>query len=1201
MNIASRFRLAWVLLLSAVLLALVSTAFGQSGRGVITGEVKDASGAVVPGAEVVIVNKANGEETKGTSTNTGLYRIPYVEPGTYRIAVSLKGFKTAVRDNISLLLAQTLTVDFTLETGELSQEVTVSAETPLLESSTAEIGTNADERDVRNWPIFVNDGTRQLQDFIFNSMPGTSGSGFEGTINGGQEYSHEILIDGISIGRMDLNGGSNSEFTPTVDAVSEFKLQTGALSSQYGNTQTSLTNFALKTGTNDFHGTMFWFNQDKRLNANTWANNLTGAPKSAANLNNFGGSVGGPIIKNKTHFFFSYEGNRTGDFRANGFDSMPVPAFKKGDFSQLFDPAFTGNSSSGQVVGKDALGRDVRFGQIYDPNSTRQLPDGTWIRDPFPGNIIPQDRFSAVTKNILTHDFPDSVTVFNRLRNNAYRLDTCCPILNIDNWITKIDHVLNDKHKISGSFIYNDRYRFRDGGGTFRPPGVSIPGPAISGDKTQATPGWLIRFAEDWTISANKLNHFAFGYNRFLNNNRSNAQLSGTDWESELGMQGVGTHAFPVITFAGNNNTLKGLSRNYGHGGGSFAPNGSTILQDDFTWIRGNHSFRMGGELRRYYLNERSLTNTGSYNFHNEQTGLPNSSFLSDALNDTGFSYASFLLGDARSANLDTILLTDGIRSQTVAFYFQDDWKVNSKLTMNLGLRWDIPTPLHEVASRMSGLDPTAPNPGADGYRGAFVVLGQGPGRTGTDRFSDTYYKQFGPRFGLAYAATSKMVVRGGYGINFSPPISDGFDFPYFTGFNGPAPINRKTSPFIGTVAYNWDGVYPAFQGTLPATDPTLLNGQNIAYYSPNLNRLPYVQNWNFGIQYELPWQTRLEANYIGNKGTRLSASHNGLTGLPGALNQADTKYLALGDTLLDSIDDHPEIPKPYPSFSGTVGEALKPFPQYYNVVTHRLNDGWSSYQSAQVTLTKRASRGLSFIVAYTFSKSMATSDSTGPGDYYYYHTQDYYNRKNDYSVTRLNAPQDLKISWIYDAPFGKGGRWFREGAMNYILGGWTVAAIQHYRSGAPLAINDGNWEPTAIFNPGLRGDVLLPPDQWITGSKPTSPDLNAGTPYLNPAAFGPVPKTPNNVPLQLGDSPRYLSGLRGFANYGENLSLIKRTALPFREGMNLEFRIDVVNLFNRIGICNPETDVNDPDRFGRVFSKCGGPRNIQFGARFTF
>jgi hypothetical protein len=1192
-------RLCWtqVLLVLTILLIGVSGVFAQSGRGTITGEIKDATGAIVPGAEVVVLNKATGAESKTVTTNTGLYRVPYLEPGNYKVSASLKGFKTAVRDNINLLLAQTLTIDFTLELGEVTQEVTVSAASPLIESSTAEIGVNATERDVQNWPIFVGDGTREMQDFIFNSMPGSSGSGFEGTINGGQAYSHEVLLDGISLGRMDLNGGSSSEFTPTLDAVSEFKLQTGALSSQYGNTQTALTNFGLKSGTNDYHGTAFWFDQSKALNANSWNNNRLGQPKSSRVLNNFGGTLGGPIIKDKTHFFFSYEGNRQADYRiGNSLDSMPVGPFKQGDFSALFDPNFTQDDRSGTVIGKDALGRDVRFGQIYDPNTTRQLPDGTWIRDPFPGNIIPQDRFSTVTQNVLKYDLPNPLLF--QLRRNNPRVSTCCPVLNIDNWESKVDHVINEKHKVIGSFVFNNRYRLRYGSGshTYQPDGLRLPGPAALGDKKQTEPGWIIRLAEDWTISPTKLNHMALGYNRFRNANQSQAFFSGIDWASELGMQNVGTHSFPEIRFAGNNPTLSGGYLYYGHDAGTNAPNGSTIFQDDFTWLRRNHSFRMGGEIRRYYLNEEPASYPGRYSFHNEQTGLPNEAFAG-ALDATGFAYASFLLGQVQSSAVPIYALTDGIRSQTLAFYFQDDWKVSSKLTLNIGLRWDIPSPLGEVKNRMSGLDPTKPNPGADGYPGAFVVLGDGPGRTGQSNFAETYYKEFGPRFGFAYAANEKTVVRGGYGINYSPPLQDGFNFPYFDGFNGSNPIIRTRTPFTGTPAYEWDTPYPPYTQSLPNTDPTLLNGQDISYYNPVVQKLPYVQNWNLGVQRELPWKTKFEINYLGNKGTRLNEPS-----YTGSLNQVDPKYLSLGDALLDNINDHPEIPKPYPSFDGSVARALRPFPQYENINTHRLNNGYSTYHSMQVTFTKRSDRGLSFIAAYTFSKSLATADSAGPGDYNFYYTrQDIYNRRADYSVTNFNIPNDLKLTWIYDAPFGKSGRWFKSGAMSYILGGWTVSGIQRYRSGSPLYLQAGNYEFEALFNPGLRGDIVLPRDQWLVGGKPTNPDPDLGTPYLNPAAFAPPPLTANNVPLRLGDSPRYLSQLRGFAGYSENLALIKRTDLGFREGMNLELRLDIINLFNRIGICNPSTDVNDPTSFGRVFGKCGGPRTMQVGARFRF
>jgi hypothetical protein len=688
------------------------------------------------------------------------------------------------------------------------------------------------------------------------------------------------------------------------------------------------------------------------------------------------------------------------------------------------------------------------------------------------------------------------------------------------------------------------------------------------------------------------------GYNRFRNFIWSSAELSGTDWEAALGMQGVGTHSFPVIGYSGQNSTLSGNYASYGAGPGSNSPNGSTIFLDDFTWIKRAHSFRFGGEIRRYYMNEQSLQGTGGYRYDNEQTSQLGADPTGNAwLNSTGFAYASFLLGTARRASNDIPLLTDGLRSQTRALYVQDDWKVNSKLTLNLGVRWDIPTPFYEVKSRMSGLDPTMPNPGADNYPGAFVVLGNGPGRTGQKSFSSTYYKEFAPRIGFAYSATQKMVIRGGFGINYSPPIMDGWNYgDFFNGFNGQNPIIRQTLPYVGVPAYNWDTPYPLYTGTLPNTDPTLANGQTIPYYAPNLNIGPLVQNWNFGLQYELPWQTVLEANYIGNHGAHLSNSKYLYS-----LNQVVPSHLSLGNTLLDDISLHPEY-SPYASFTGTVGQALRPFPQYTDISSFRSNVDWSNYNSLQVTLTKRATHGLSFLVSYTFAKALATSDTAGPGAYSY-NAQDYYSRKADYSVSQYQYPQDLKVTWIYDLPFGPKGRWLKTGVARYALGGWRVAAIQRYRSGAPLSLGQGGYEYAALYNPGLRPDIVLPPSQWhLEGANVSSPDPSEGTPYLNPAAFAQVPTTDMNVPLRFGNSPRFFSNLRGFALYNEDMSLVKQTALPFREGMNLELRLDITNLFNRALPADPETDVTNLSRFGRVFEKgVTGPRTMQWGARFTF
>ena len=1176
----------------ACLLLVSAPALAQSGRGTITGTITDPSGAGVPGAEVTATNTETGAQIRTVTTDVGLYRMPYVVPGKYRVAAAMPGFRTAVQENVSVQVTQTVTVDFMLQVGGVDDEITVSTQAPLLEKSTSEIGTAATELEVHTWPILVGDGTRQLQDFVFRTMPGTQGGTWEGSINGGQSFAHEILIDGISIGRMDINGGSNNEFTPTVDAVSEFKLQTGATSAQYGNSQTGLTNFALKGGTNEYHGTAFWFHQNEALNANSWGNNLAGVDKRPFRLHNFGAAFGGPIIKDKTHFFFSYEGNRQTNYLLGGFtDSLPISDFNGGDFSRLLDPAFTGDARSGtQLVNEqgqpvfDALGRPVIFGQIYDPATSRQLPDGSWIRDPFPGNIIPANRISQVTQNILQFALPDPALF--QLRNNNQRVSGCCPVLNIDNYSTKIDHILNAEHKLSGSFVYNDRYRLRYGSGShYQLPDPQIPASPLTGDKTQATPGWIIRISEDWTISPTILNHFAIGYNRFRNANQSNSFLDGRNWAQELGLENVGGATFPEVVFQGFDPTLSGSYRRYGHQGTGNEPNGSTIILNDVSIIRGSHSIRFGGEHRRYYINSAFVDTPGTYTFHNENTALPGFSTA------TGFAYASFLTGDARNASVGVNRLTQGVRSRTTAFYIQDDWKVLPNLTLNLGLRWDIPQPFTEVKDAMSALNPTLPNPGADGFPGALGFLGDCAGCSGRDSFADIYWRQFGPRIGLAWAVNQKTVVRGGYGINYAPPILDGWNYGWFYGFDSSRNLNpRVDTRFDEDPRYNWDTPYPEFTGTLPNFDPAQRNGDQIPFYPPNTNRMPMTQNWNFGIQRELPWETRLEVNYVATKGTRLNDMYLGY------LNQLHPRHLALGDALLDDINDHPEIPKPYPSFEGTVAQALRPFPQFLSVTSHRLAEGFSNYHSLQMTATKRSTSGLSFLVAYTFSKALATADNAIGSAYYGGYGQDIYNRRADYSVTKYHVPHDLRLTWIWETPFGQNRRFLRSGPLSHVLGGWTMSAIQHYRSGSPLGVFTSGYEDQALFNPGFRPNVVLPEDQ----QKFDNFNGELGTPYLNRDAFAPLPVTGNNIPTRLGDAPRFLPNIRGFSIFSEDFSLLKRVNLGFRETTNFEIRIDVINLFNRVRLADPVQNLDDSN-FGMVLEKTGGPRVIQGGLRINF
>jgi hypothetical protein len=1164
------------------LLALSPSLLAQGERGAITGVVTDETGAVIPGAEVVATNQNTGVTWTAVTSDTGVYRVPYLPPGTYSVAASLTGFKTSVAENQLVRVAQTITIDFTLQIGELTETITVSSEAKLLEN-TSEISTETTELEFHTWPIFVSDGQRQLQNFMFTSMPGTEGGTFEGSIDGGQAYTHEILIDGISLGRFDLTGGSNNEFSPSVDATSQFALQKGTISAQYGGTQTSVANFVMKSGANDFHGSVYWFNQNQNMRAKSWQENRSGADKQGYIDNSFGAHIGGAIIKDRTHFFFSYEGERLKNKSISGTVNLPAQPFKSGDFSKLFDPNFTGNSSSGTVVGQDALGRDVIYGQIYDPATARQLDDGSWILDPFPGNIIPTSRFSDVSSAILAQaDTPNPNDPTTLLRNHPR---TGLPWRELNTWSIKLDHTLTDAHRLSGFFMMEERNRSNGpGDGRYAP----FPGSASASYQRQETPGTIFRLSEDWTISPTILNHFAMGYNAFVNKNRS--WVFGENWASNIGLTGVGETNFPVVTFSGRSSTFSGSYSRLGSGNSGMEANRSFIFTDDLNLIKGSHNLKFGFEVRRYHQNYRDVMDAGSWNFDQRQTSLPGG-FSSS----TGFAYASFLLGEVDTTGLYIPLVSPGARVWYSAFYAQDDWKVRPNFTMNLGFRWDIPGPFKEVNGKLSGLDPTAPNPGAGGIPGAYVFLGKG------ESFQDPYYWCLAPRVGFAWNPTEKIVLRGGYGISYSPPISNGWDMDLHQGFNGSSNIRRGDAPFTEGPVLNWDDGFPPFDTSgYPNTDPALMNGSGAQYLPADSLRMPYSQNWHVGVQYELPWNTVLETNYIGSKGTRLE---DGL--FAGAQNQMPLDYLYLGNALFDDINDHPELPNnSHPDMGWVpVYQALKPFPQYYSVRQPHFLGATSIYNSLQVTATKRSESGLSFLAAYTFSKAIGSSDAPGLG-LYTYQGQDFYNRKNERSLTSFHRPHNLKLTWMYNLPFGDGQKWTTDNSIaNVLISGWTISAIHNYRSGDPLSITAGayHWNDWYIGSPsaGWRGDVLLGSDAQSNGP-PDNIDAENGSQFLNPAAFAEPPGTDGWIPLRVGTAPRHLPDVRGPALFTEDVAIKKVSSLPWREGMSLEFRADIVNFFNRAGVGNPNTNISSSD-FGKIYSNRYGPRTWQLGLRLNF
>jgi hypothetical protein len=1181
------FRIPTTLTLIAFALLFTGLAFAQGQVGTLNGTVTDPAGAVVPGAAVVARNVSTGVETSTTTTNSGTYTIPYLPAATYTVRVTALGFRTATAENVTLRVAQIQTADIKLEVGAVTEQVLVTAQAELVESGSAEIGRYITTEEYKSWPLLVDDGQRQIQSFIFNSLPGTTGGTFEGSINGGQEYSHEILIEGMALGRADLSGGNNTEFSPSAEAIGEFKLQTGAIGAQYNGGQTAVANFQIRSGTNEYHGSAFYYGQNEALNAANLNTTTSGGNKAKKRDHDYGYSAGGPVWipkvyngKNRSFFFTNYEWDKRNEQQSTGFGTVPTLDFKKGDFSGLLNPAFTGNPKSGTQIGTDPLGRPILFGQIYDPTTTRQVGDAI-VRDPFPGNIIPQSAWDPVAANVIQKIGIQDPTLSSLLRNIPTINGQ--PVFNLQSWGIKGDHQLNSKNQLSGYYNHSYRSRYNNGAGRFLP----YPGPASSSWQQQTTPGHIARLSWTSTISPTLINRAAAGFNRFLNANGAYPTTINADLASQIGLQGLPGTMFPTFQFNGSGtSTIQGSSiARMGVGFVDISPNGSWIYQDDLTWLHRNHTFRFGYEYKRYFYNDNSLSDAGRFTFSARQTDYPGQTAA------TGNSFASFLLGAVYRSSHGITGYSQGFRQPQHGMYVMDDWKITPRLTVNLGLRWEIIPPFYEVTGRMSEVSLSVQNPEA-GKPGALIFGNQ---------FNDTYWKQFLPRIGFAWRATEsgKLVVRGGYAITSTPPIANAWGYGAFTfGFNTNVQTIAGTSPtgFADDPTMYLRDPYPSYQGQLPNTDPNSANNQDVATTARDANRPGYSQNYNFTIQYELPSQTVLEVAYIGSKGTRMWGGSAG-AGTPGYYdyNGLPSSVLARGDILNDPVANHPEF-TPYPGFdtSLSVAQALRPYPQYGQVQEQFPYNTNSNYNSLQVTVTRHLTKDLGFLAAYTFSKAIGYVDQNGPATYYT-SVQDYFNRGLDRSITGFSTPHSFKLTWVYETPFGKGRRYNMGGIANALFGGWQFAGIHNYRSGAAIAVTYSGYNYPVGFPQGIRPDVIS--SQETLGGAPGKTDFSVGTPYLNPAAFAVQPLTENGVPLRPGTAPRFLPNVRGPHVMAETFRMSKRFYI--REKMFFGVGATADNPFKRTSRDFRSLDLADP-AFGQLFQG-GGGRTIQLEGRFEF
>jgi hypothetical protein len=1207
-----RFLRIFVLCLGMLLLP--QWIYGQGQSSALTGSIYDSSGAVIPEAELTVTNMDSGINWVVKSSSAGYYRVP-VPPGKYQIQVVKHGFQGSRATGIVVAVAQVVTIDVTLQVGSAAQSITVTTEAPLLTTSTAQVSSSITPQEYQTLPVILSDGGRPLDSFIYSSLPGASTSGGGNSISGGQQMATQIQVDGLTIGRFDAND-ELGEFSPSTDAVGEFSVVMSNFSAEYGQTGGGVASFSLKSGTNNYHGTLYEYWENPLFNAAGFDPNAAGQPKDSIKQNDFGGTLGGPIRKNKTFFFAAMEANRKHEFELGSKTTIPTPAMLKGDFSSWL----------GAQVGTDALGRAVFKNEIYNPLTTRNVAAGAIdpvtgltnnttaaaiIRDPFPSNVIPQGYFSKSIQPLLSL-FPTPEFAGNTRNQPAYT-GTCCPIFEENRGTLKVDHVITENLKLGASLSWNGRDRYNRSAHTFAP----YPGYPLNPVKEQLTGGPMARLQFTWTINPSTVNQFSAGYNRFPNHNGISNDAK---YAAEMAIPGTDPSCFPPLHFSGGNNPVTALQSQFGQSCASNEYSESYEYQDTWTHVTGKHSVKLGGQFIHYRYNTMDESDVGgTFYFNSASTNLPGFT------TGTGNPIASFLLGAVNFGSRGIFTTEPGYRIGAFSFFAQDDYKVSSKLTLNLGVRWELPQPRTEVYNRMSEFDAGIPNPGADGFPGALAFLGScgASNCLGRHSFQNYDLKLWAPRFGLAYQISNKLVFRGGYGINYDPNIEFGFGTQSINGFNDEINLNAGTSatgfrsdPVIylnslasASLPANAQVGVPAYTGHLPNHDPAQVNGGTIDFLPLNSLALPYIQNWSAGFQYQAPWRVLLEANYVGSKGTRLLVGN-----LETVYNitQTPIKYIGMGDMLADDLATDLADPiasaalakwgvtkLPFPSFENnptgsTVAIALQPYPQYGTVNNNYPDTGSSTYNSLQLSAKKQSSHGLTFIAAYTYSKTLTDADSAmyyGAGTF-----QDINNVKADKSVACFDFTHFLKFTWIYELPFGHGQRWLSSrGKWDRLLSGWQVTMIQNYHSGDPLSIS--STVGAGLNNPGIRPDIVPGVPLTIHAS---GIDTINGTPYLNPAAFANPPTSPvYGFATALGTMPRLFSAVRGPWGQSETAGIIKDTKLS--ERFTLQIRADAYNFFNRVIRGDPDTSMGDGSLFGTITSDADGPRVFQFAARITF
>jgi hypothetical protein len=1147
------------------LLLMPTASSGQiGGGGSIQGTVVDVSKAALPGAVVSATNSATGITTIRQTTGAGVYALMPLPPGEYRVAVSLNGFETFIREGVSVDALSVVGLNVILQLAGIKEEVAVTASAaPSLATADARLGQTIRNDVYTALPLVMNTGgPRDPTAFMF-LMPGVQSIGRWGNVMGGQDFTTDTYVEGIPITNAVVQGeGRNLSFGISVEAIDQFQVETSGTAVTFNGQGAS--NYVIKSGTNTFHGAGFEYFRNKALDAKSFFADT----KPDDNQHEYGFTVGGPIRKNQMFFFMAYDGYRDRRQTASVLTSIPTLAQRNGDFSAL--PV-----------------------AIYDPRTTRPNPNGTgFVRDPFPGNRIPQDRLSPVSRYFQSF-LPDPTNA--ALQNNY--LGGSLPIgFNNDNITAKVDATRTLRHQLSVLFSHGKRgqatpYR----GGTN--PQTALPLPYTETRLVEEIPT-SSQIKHTYVLRSRWVNQVGLGFSR-LAVPIFNATIDG-QYPVKAGLRGLppgeADSSFPEIAFAGPNAPTQWR----GTDARAFTEYlNNYTLQNNLSWTHGKHATTFGLQAQRMDADERERTygSLATFGFSNVQTaGFSPAGTLQTT---TGNAYASFLLGDLNATNVvqDSEVATSG-RFYTYAFWAQDDFKLRPNLTFNLGLRYDVMKPYTELYDRWSFLDPTLPNPAAGGYPGAVVFAGNGPNSCHCRTPIKTYHGAIGPRLGMAYSPNDRTVLRAAYGINYSRrgAVGGRAGARNGTGTLGFSANASFPSPNGFDPAYNWNSGVPSYPAP-PFFDPTLNagfvagrgTGGGVTYGDPAIGgRPPRYQNWNAGLQYALARTLTVGATYAGSRGDFLGSSGRGSYS-----NQLDPRYLVLGNVLTQQATPAnitaaqaivAGIGLPYPNFSGTIAQMLRPFPQYSSVADVYGDVATSNYHSLQLTIEKRrADDGLAVGFNYTFSRSEDnTAARTG------------YNLDQDWSVSANDQPHVWNAMVVYKVPFGAEGKPGNGNtAVRTIVKDWQISGITRFRSGRPLAsIGAACNLPSAgtcyaDFNPSFAGAVRINGNYGegdVLGPNP--PAYIESTAFQSPAAF------------TYGNTQRTLTfDLRNPSSANQDLS-VRRDFRVSSTTLGLGF--DIFNLFNNVVFGGIQTNITNAN-FGRVSSQANTPRVVQIKLRLEF